>query len=129
MFHLYSCHIRSIAIKEEAKYVKFWKKKRIKGEKYITPMDFEEHLRKSDVSENSKVYYSRLLQNGLYERYCYSSKCRWEGQYLKSASHCLLVERWRWNCMIKVYYDPPLLRGMLHLIRGTAVEKEFHIAI
>ena len=51
---------RSIAIKEEPKntlrYV-FIKKRHIKGEKHITPMDFAEHLRKSDVSENSKVYY------------------------------------------------------------------------
>ena len=56
--------------------LRYKKKKRIKGEKYITPMDFEEHLRKSDVSENSKVYYGRFLQNELYERCCYSSKCR-----------------------------------------------------
>ena len=31
----------------------FWlKKRRIKGEKYITPMEYPEHLRKLDVSEN-----------------------------------------------------------------------------
>ena len=30
-------------------------KRHIKGEKYITPVDFAEHLRKSDVSENSAV--------------------------------------------------------------------------
>ena len=31
----------------------FWsKKRRIKGEKYITPREFPEHLRKLDVSEN-----------------------------------------------------------------------------
>ena len=33
------------------------KKRHIKGEKHIAPMDFAEHLRKSEVSENSKVYY------------------------------------------------------------------------
>ena len=43
-------------------------KRLIKGEKYITPMDSAERLRKSDLSENSKVYYGRLLQNGLHER-------------------------------------------------------------
>ena len=47
------------------------KKRRVKGEKYITPMGFAEYLRKLDVSENSKVYYSRFLQNGLLEMYCY----------------------------------------------------------
>ena len=31
-------------------------KRHIKGEKHIAPMDFAEHLRKSDVSENSTVY-------------------------------------------------------------------------
>ena len=34
-------------------------------------MYFVEHLRKSDVSENTKVYYGRLLRYGLHERYCY----------------------------------------------------------
>ena len=33
------------------------KKRYTKGEKHITSMDFAEHLRKSDVSENSKIYY------------------------------------------------------------------------
>ena len=30
----------------------------------------------SDVSENSKVYYGRFLQNGLHERHCYTSKSK-----------------------------------------------------
>ena len=42
------------------------KKKHIKGEKYITPMDFTEHLRKLDVSENStvetKICYYNILR-------------------------------------------------------------------
>ena len=33
------------------------KKRHIKGEKHITPMDFAEHLRKPGASENSKVCY------------------------------------------------------------------------
>ena len=32
-------------------------------------MDFAEYLGNSDVSENSKAYYSQFLQNGLHERY------------------------------------------------------------
>ena len=39
-------------------------------------MDFAEHLRKSDVSENSQVYYGRFLRNELYKSYCYSSESR-----------------------------------------------------
>ena len=39
-------------------------------------MDFAEHLRKSDVSEHSKVYYDRLLRYELHETYCYISKNR-----------------------------------------------------
>ena len=46
-------------------------------------MDFAEHLRKSDVSENSKVYYGRFLRNGFHQMY----------HILKSASHSLFVER------------------------------------
>ena len=57
-------------------------------------MDFAEYLRKSDVSENSKVYYSRFLGNELHERYCYISKRGSDVQCLKkSASQSLLVER------------------------------------
>ena len=39
-------------------------------------MDFAERLRKSDVSENSTVYYGRFLRYGLHERCCYISKIR-----------------------------------------------------
>ena len=56
---------------------------------------------------------------------------------LISASHGLLVERWRWNWVIKVfarvcywmslyvYYVPSYLRGRLHLVTDTDAEKEF----
>ena len=45
------------------------RKRDIKGRKHIAPMDFAEYLRKSDVSENGKVYYGRFLRNGLHERH------------------------------------------------------------
>ena len=47
------------------------KKRHMKGEKHIAQMDFAKYLRKSDVSENSKVYYGRFLRIELHERYCY----------------------------------------------------------
>ena len=50
------------------------KKRHMKGEKQIAPMDFAEYLRKSDFSENSKICY--LLQNGLHERHWYFIKSR-----------------------------------------------------
>ena len=57
-------------------------------------MDFTKYLRKSDVSENSKIYYGRFLGNGLHERYCYISKSRRDVQDLeKSASQSFLVDR------------------------------------
>ena len=41
-----------------------------------------------------------------------------------------------WNILLEfsfecpyVYYAPPLLRGSLHLVRDTAAEKEFDIAM
>ena len=52
------------------------------GRNPIAPMDFAEYLRKSGVSDNSKVYYDRFLPNGLHERHCYS-KSRWNVQYLE----------------------------------------------
>ena len=45
-------------------------KKDISNKKHIAQMDFAEYLRKSEGSENSKVYYGRFLRNGLHERYC-----------------------------------------------------------
>ena len=76
--------VRSIEIKEEAKNVMFWLKKDIsKGWKHIALMDFVKYLRKSDVSENSRVYYGRFLRNGLYERHCYISKSRSDVQCLE----------------------------------------------
>ena len=57
-------------------------------------MDFAEYLRKSDVSENSKVYYGQFLRNRLPERYCYIGKSRWDVQDLeKSARQSFLVGR------------------------------------
>ena len=74
----------------------------MKGEKHIAPMDFAEHLKKSYVSEDRKVYYGPFLQNGLHERYCYISKSRWKAQYFeKSTIHSLLLKKWRWNWPIK----------------------------
>ena len=62
--------------KKQAKNVIF-KKRHIKGDmKWIAQMDFAKYLRKSDVSENSKVHYGRFLQNGLHESCCYISKSR-----------------------------------------------------
>ena len=62
----------------------FWSKKRhIKGEKHLIPMDFAEHLRKSDVSDNSKDYYGQFLRNGLQERCFFISKSRWDVQSLE----------------------------------------------
>ena len=52
------------------------KKRHIKGKKYITPMDFAEHLTKLDVSENNKEYYGLFQRNDLHERYLYIGKSR-----------------------------------------------------
>ena len=79
-----------IQVKDEGKNVMFLLKKRhIKGEKHNAPMDFAEYLRRSDVSENSKVYDDRFLRNGLHDRYCYISKSRWNT--LESALECSYV--------------------------------------
>ena len=75
----------------------------MKGGKHIVSMDFAEYLRKSDVSENSKVYYGRFLRNGLHVAIVILVKVDEMYNILKSASHCLLVKRLRWNWMIKVF--------------------------
>ena len=57
---------------------------------------------------------------------------------LKSASHCremkmeLDDQSFCWSLALEcsyVYYTAPLLSGRLHLVRDTAVEKGFDIAI
>ena len=45
----------------------FISKKTIQRWKYITPMEFAKHLRKSDVSEKSTIYYGQFLWNGLHD--------------------------------------------------------------
>ena len=37
--------------------------------KHIVLINIAEYLRKSDVSENSKVYYRRFLRNGVHEKH------------------------------------------------------------
>ena len=72
------------------------KRRHIKGEKYITPMNFAEHFRKADVSKNSKVCYGRFLRNELHEGIAITVQLlKVDEMYniLKSASHCLLVKR------------------------------------
>ena len=59
------------------------KKRDIKDEKRIAPMAFGECLKKSEVSENSKIYYGQFLRNGLYTRYYYIRKSRCDVQYLE----------------------------------------------
>ena len=39
-------------------------------------MDFAEHFRNLDVSENRKICYGRFLPDGLRERYCYISNSK-----------------------------------------------------
>ena len=58
-------------------------------------MNFAEHLRKSDVSENSKVYYGRFVRNGLHEGIAILVQLLKVDEMcniLKSVSHCLLTE-------------------------------------
>ena len=63
--------VRNISIKKRSQNcVVLIKKRHFKGEKHIAPMDFAEYYRKSDVSQKSKAYYRRFLQNGLNERCC-----------------------------------------------------------
>ena len=65
-----------LVVQSSTKYYVLIRKRDIKSGKHIAPMDFAEYLRKSGVSESSKVYYGRFLRNGLHERHCYISKSR-----------------------------------------------------
>ena len=65
----------------------FDKKRQIKGEKHIAPMDFAEHLRKSDVSENSKVYMVDVYKMDFMKGIVILVKVDEMYNILKSASH------------------------------------------
>ena len=59
----------------------FWSKKRyIKGEKWFTPIDFGERVRKLDVSENSKDSYEMYFMKGI----VILVKNIWDVQYLEA---------------------------------------------
>ena len=51
-------------------------KRQIIDKKHIVPIDFVDYLRKSDVLENSEIYFGRFVPNRFHERYCYISKSR-----------------------------------------------------
>ena len=66
------------------------KKRHIKGEKHIAPMDFAEHLRKSDVSENKKVFMVDFHGIDFIKGIVILVKVDEMYNILNSASHCLL---------------------------------------
>ena len=55
-------------------------------------MDFAEYLRKSDDSENGKVYYGQFYEMGFMKGIFVLVKVDEMYNILKSASHSLLVE-------------------------------------
>ena len=71
----------------------FDQKRHIKGEKQIAPVDFLEHLGKSDVSENSKVYVVDIFEMNFMKGTAILLKVDETYNILKSASRSLLVER------------------------------------
>ena len=52
-------------IKEEARNVFLIRKRHIRGGKHIASMDFADYLRKSEVSESSKIYSGRAISTKL----------------------------------------------------------------
>ena len=52
-------------IKEAARNVFLIRKRHIRGGKHIAPMDFADYLRKSEVSESSKIYSGRAISTKL----------------------------------------------------------------
>ena len=69
------------------------RKRHIKGGKHTAPMNFAEYLRKSDVSENSKVYFGRFYEMDFMKDVVIIANVDEMYNILKSASHCFLVER------------------------------------
>ena len=97
-------------------------------------------IRKSDVSENTKVYYGQFLWNGLHERNCYINKCRWDVQDLgKCASFGREIkvgldgQRFCWVCLAM---SIRLLRACFingHTSKGAfllvMLDRRFHIKV
>ena len=68
------------------------KKRHVNGEKHIDSMKFAEYLRKSEVSEKSKVYYGLFLRNGLHEKFVILVKVNEMYNTLKFDNQFLLVD-------------------------------------
>ena len=85
------------------KYYVLIKKRHIKSEKYITPMDFAEQkiLQNQTFQRTSKFIFVDSSEMDLMNGIVISVKVDEMYNITKSASHCLLVELWRCKWMIK----------------------------
>ena len=127
----------SIAMKEEAKNVMFWSKKDIsKVKNTLLQWIFQNILENQTFQKIVKFimvdFYEMDFMNAIVVLVKVDETCN----ILKSTSHCLLVERWKWNWMINVFavvcpwklLRPSFIKGCrFHYVRYTVAEKEFDI--
>ena len=72
--------------------------------KYITAMDFAEHHRKLETFQRiAKLFMVDSYEMDFVKGMVILKKVDEIHSILMSASYCLLVERWRWYWMIKVF--------------------------
>ena len=75
----------------------FDQKRHIKGDKYITLMDFAEDLEYKMFQRIAKFIMVDSYEMDFMKGIVILVKVDETHNILKSAGHCLLVERWRWN--------------------------------
>ena len=125
--------------KEEAKTVIFWFEKKIpKVENTLLQLILQNILKNQTFQRIAKFIMVHFYEMDFMKGIVILVKVDEIYNTLKSASHCLLVERWNGSGWSKfylleifpyVYYAPPLIRHRLHFKRDTAAEKEVNIAI
>ena len=92
--------VQGIAMKEEAKNVMFWlKKDTSKVKNTLLQWILQNILENQTFQRKAKFTMVDFYEMDFMKDV--GSKGRWDVQYLEV--HCLLVEKWRWNWMIKVF--------------------------
>ena len=107
----------SIAIKEEAKSVMFLSKKDTSKVKNTLLQWILRNILQNQtfqrIIKSIMVYFNEMnFMKGIFDEMY---------NILKSTSHCLLVERWRWNWMIKIFAGICLWMSM-RLLRPSFIK-------
>ena len=116
--------VRRIAINEEAKNIVFWSKKDTSKVKNTLLQWILQNILESQTFQRiAKFIMIDSYEMDFMEGIVILVKLDEMYNIFKPASHCLLVERWRWNWMIKVFAGACRWRS-IHLLRPCFIKRQ-----